>query len=147
MADKSIKNGGKKKTGRPPRTGAYSIMVRRGDLPERRRYLRSFIEEARAGLVADLGPTEEDLTMAQRLLIARAISLLCVIRCIEEEASETGVFKGGQIDPVLKEVYITYVNSFRLALQALGIDKRKAEEPLSVREYIVRATAEEGAKG
>jgi len=146
MSEKMAKNDPKRRIGRPPRTGAYSVMIRRGELPERRRYLRPFIEDVRAGLIADLGPRDEDLTTAQRLMIDRAISLLMVIRCIEEEASESGVFRGGAIDSVLKEVYITYVNSFRLALQAIGIDKKKIEEPLSVREYIVRATAEEGAK-
>ncbi len=125
----------KGRIGRPPVHGGYSYLTR-GELPERRRWLRAYLAEARCGLVRDLGPLEQDLTTAQRILIDRAVTKLGVLRVIEEHARETGIFKGGELDPALRDFYLAYTNSLRLELQALGIDKRKSAECLDLGRYI-----------
>jgi hypothetical protein len=73
----------KKRKGRPPLHGGYSLMVRAGELPKRRTYLQ-------ASLISDLGATEADLTMAERILVNSIVSKLSVIRCIEESVKEEG---------------------------------------------------------
>jgi hypothetical protein len=124
-------------------------MVRAGELPERRTYLRAYLTEVREGLVNNLGPLEADLTTAQVVLIDRVISKLSIIRCIEEHVREKGVFtKAGELDSVLSKSYLAWANSIRLDLQALGLDKKAGERilsPLEVAAEIDRAKT--GARG
>ena len=133
--------------GRPARSGAYSLMVRAGELPKRRTWLRAYLSELRADLIHDLGPREEDLTAAQRMILDRAISKLCVIRCLEEWVREEGVFKGNELTPVLARNYISYCESLRRDLITLGVDRRKIDEirhPLEIAAEIDAAKANSG---
>jgi hypothetical protein len=132
----------KKHTGRPPRHGGYSIMIRMGELPERRAYLRGYLTRVREGLIRDMGPAEEDLTTAERVVLDRAVSTLSVIRCIEEFIRERGVFQGEELNPVLAKSYVTYVESLKRSLQALGMNRRAADKvllPLQIAAEIDRA--------
>ena len=133
MKDKTTE---KKRTGRPPKHGAYSLLVKAGELPQRLGYIRRFIEEARAGLIRDVGGTAEGLTTAQAVLIDRAISLLGVIRTIESNLAEEGIMQGGNLVHVLRDSYLAYTNSLRLILRELGINTRKGDEPLDLGRYI-----------
>jgi hypothetical protein len=90
---------------------------------------------ARQGLVCDLGPTENDLTTAQIILIDRVVTKLGVIRCIEEHIRENSVMAEDDLAPSLKASYLAYNNSLRLDLQALGLDKKKVDEILDLKEY------------
>jgi hypothetical protein len=128
----------KKHPGRPPRHGAYSLMVKAGELPKRRTYLRAYLAEVRASLISDLGPKETDLTMAERILINSVVSKLSIIRCIEEAVKEEGVFRGRELSAVLSKSYITYCESLRRDLQALGVNTRKGAEIVDLGEYIAR---------
>jgi hypothetical protein len=130
---KSIKP---KRRGRPPLSGGYSLMVRAGELPENRRYIRAFLSVARAGFIKDLGPTEQDLTTAQLILIDRVICKLGVIRCIEEYIREVGVMKGQNVAPVLQAAYGQYSTSLRLDLIALGIKTKAGEGVIDLPAYI-----------
>lgn len=122
-------------------------MVRAGELPERRTYLRAYLTEVREGLVKDLGPLEADLTAAQVVLIDRTISKLSIIRCIEEHVRERGVFtKAGELDSVLSKSYLAWANSIRLDLQALGIDRKAGEKILSPLEIAAEIDREKTAK-
>lgn len=126
----------KVQTGRPPRHGAYSLMVRAGDLPKNRRYLRAYLNSVRLDLIRDLGPLEDDLTTAQKVLIDRSLCILSIIRCIEEYVMETSVIRGRDVAPVLRTTYLAYSNSLRLNLQALGIETKKSKEILDLGAYI-----------
>ena len=44
--------------------------------------------------------------------------------------------RGHDLAPSLKASYLAYNNSIRLDLQALGIEKRKADEALDLGKYI-----------
>jgi hypothetical protein len=113
----------KKKRGRPPKHGGYSLLVK-GELPENRKHIREYLTGVREGLILDLGPTEENLTAAQIILIDRVVTKLGVIRCIEEHIRENSVMRGHDLAPCLRSSYLAYNNSVRLDLQALGIDKQ-----------------------
>jgi len=63
--------------------------------------------------------------VAQLILIDRLISLLGVIRLIEEKAKEDGVFTGRNLAPSLRTSYIAYNNTVRLTLEKLGIEREE----------------------
>jgi len=116
--------------------GSYSLMVRAGELPENRRYIRAYLSAARAGLIKDQGPTEQDLTAAQVILVDRVICKLGVIRCIEEHIREVGVMKGQDVAPALQASYLAYSTAVRMDLAALGIKTRAGKGVLDLPAYI-----------
>jgi len=109
--------------------GGYSYLTS-GELPENRAYIEKYLTSARQGLIKDLGPTEEDLSTAQVILVDRIVSKLGCIRCIEEHARTNGVMKGNRLTPSLSGNYLAYSNSIRLDLMALGI---KPEKPIELK--------------
>ena len=127
MSEKSRKKKGKARLGRPPKHGGYSLLVR-GELPENRKHIKQYLTVSRENLIIDLGPTEEDLTTAQIILIDRVVTKLGVIRCIEEHIRENSVMVGHNLAPSLKASYLAYNNSIRLDLQVLGIEERKIDK-------------------
>lgn len=113
----------RKKRGRPPKHGGYSLLTRAGELPENRKHVRDYLSSVREGLIQDLGPNEEDLTTAQKVLVDRVVSKLGIVRCIEEYIKEKGVFSEENLTSPLKNSYLAYNNSIRLDLQSLGINE------------------------
>jgi len=121
--------------GRRPRShGGYSYLST-GALPEHRMNILKYLMAARRGLVSDLGPTENDLSTAQIILIDRIVTKLGVIRCVEEHVRENSVMAGDDLAPSLKASYLAYNNSLRLDLQALGLEK-KGESILTPYEIV-----------
>ena len=127
-----FKRGGK----RPKSHGGYSYLTT-GKLPENRTYILKYLMAVRQGLIRDLGPTENDLSTAQIVLIDRVTTKLGVIRCVEEHIRENSVMQGDALAPSLKASYLAYNNSLRLDLQALGLNIR-AEEVLTPYEIVER---------
>ncbi|HDZ25693.1 MAG TPA: hypothetical protein ENH65_04185 [Candidatus Aminicenantes bacterium] len=97
-------------------------------------------------MIKDIGPEEKDLTTAQIILVDRLISLLGVIRLIEEKAKEDGVFRGRDLIPSLKASYIAYNNTVRLTLEKLGIDKRMGDRVLTPLEIATEFDKEKKAR-
>ena len=121
----------KDKGGRPIiRHGAYSYMTKL-TLPDNRAYLRPYLSGVREGLIHDLGPTEEDLTTAQKLIIDRIVGQVGVIRLIEEYCREQGIFRGALLQPVLAKNYGAFTNSLRLNLEAIGLERKPSEDFLT----------------
>jgi len=135
MQGNKSKNQRKSRRGRPPNHGGYSFLVK-GELPENRSYIKQYLTAVREGLIQDLGPAEKDLTTAQLILIDRIVVKLGVVRCIEEHVRVNGVMKGERLSPSLSESYISYNNSIRLSLQALGINKQQKETILTPYEIV-----------
>jgi hypothetical protein len=135
MSEKSRKKKGKTRLGRPPKHGGYSLLVR-GELPENRKHIKQYLTISRENLIRDLGPTEEELTAAQIILIDRVITKLGVIRCIEEHIRENSVMVGHNLAPSLRASYLAYNNSVRLDLQVLGINSKKADDALDIQAYV-----------
>ena len=136
MSENKSKLTVKLKRGRPKcKHGGYSFLVK-GELPENRKYVLKYLTAARENLIRDLGPTEEDLTTAQIILIDRVVTKLGVIRCIEEHIRENSVMVGHNLAPSLKASYLAYNNSVRLDLTALGINSKKADEALDLGKYV-----------
>lgn len=111
-------------------------MVRSGELPKRRTALRAYLSQVREGLIHDLAASEVGLTTAQRVLVDRVVSLLSIVRCIEEHTRETGVFKGRELAPVLAKSYCTYSAELRRVLETLGIRGQAVDRILAPYEII-----------
>lgn len=131
---------GKKRT-----HGGYTYFTT-GKLPEHRKYIEQYLTAARMNLIQDLGPTEQDLTAAQIIIIDRIVSKLGVIRCIEEHIREKAVMVGDNLAPALRASYLAYNNSVRLDLRELGIDKRVGDRALTPLEYIKQFDEEKERK-
>jgi len=138
---KKKKNRPGRKTGTKIKHGSYSLIAR-GSLPKKRRYLEGFLTKVREGLIRDYGPGEENLTTAQLILVDRVIGKLGVLRCIEEYSRESGVMEGQELSPPLKKNYLSWANSLRLDLQALGLDKRASDEILDPQAYVAEKYGE-----
>jgi len=115
--------------------GGYSFLRTEG-LPVTRRHIENFLTAARLGLINDLAGSEQDLSTGQIILIDRIISMLGVVRCIEEYIRENTILKGEDLSPSLKSSYLAYNNSIRLNLQALGIKSKKAEGIMELGKYV-----------
>ena len=124
--------------------GGYSILRTEG-FPAKRRKIESYLTAARQGMINDLAGSEQDLSTAQVILINQTIGLLGVTRCIEEYIRSNTVMKGEEISPSLKSSYLSYNNSIRLNLQALGIEK-KVTGRTSLEDYISEITKENKEK-
>lgn len=129
--------------------GGYSFLTK-GVLPEHRTYLLRYLTNSRAELIRDLGPTEDNLTAAQIILIDGIITKLGIVRCIEEHIRENSVMVGQNVAPALQNHYLAYRNSIRLDLRELGIKTKVRERMLGVQEAIAKfdrekAEREEGA--
>jgi hypothetical protein len=122
-------------------------MIRAGDLPKNRRYLRAYLNGVRTDLIRDLGPLEDDLTTAQKVLIDRSLCLLSIIRCIEEYVAETSVIRGRDLTPVLRNAYLQYSESLRRCLSTLGIETRKSREILDLGAYVEAKDKEKAVLG
>jgi len=142
MEEKKQISSQKRRRGRPPKHGGYSLIVRDDILKEHPR-LRQYLQDCRDGLVRDIGGSEENLTEAQRILIDRIISKLSICRLIEIYIEKYGIFRRDKIkkrvlelEPALGVNYLAFDNSIRLSLQALGIDKKHNEGVLDLGKYL-----------
>ena len=127
--------------------GGFSFLTT-GRLPEHRIELLRHLSGVRAGLIEDLGG-EQALSTGELVLIDRCISLLGVLRCIEEFVREQGVFKGDELQPSLGKHYISFTNSLKQILALLGLRKQDIDElsPLEyIKQYDERKAQESGEK-
>jgi len=145
MSKKIVKLTTKLEPGRKKRHGGYTYLST-GRLPEHRKHIEKYLTAARENLIKDLGPTEEELTTAQIIIIDRIVSKLGIVRCIEEHIRENSVMRGQELAPSLKTSYLAYNNSIRLDLQALGLDKRQVSEVLTPWELAKKAEEEDRRK-
>jgi len=133
----------KKKRGRPPRHGGFSLIAR-DELLKDQPHIRQYLLDCRAGLVDCVAGSEETLTEQQRILIDRIISKLSICRLIEAYIEKYGIFRRDmlkksqvlELEPALGKSYLAYSNAIDRALIALGLDKRNKEAVLTPYEII-----------
>jgi hypothetical protein len=134
----------KKRTGRPRRHGGYTYLTR-GELPQKRRYLGPYLSGVRADLVKDLGPLEDDLTAAQRILVNQVVTMLGVTRLIEEHVAGVGIFDKGELRPVLRDSYLRYLAQVGRFLDLLGVSWRVSREVTDLETYLAKGDEEKAA--
>jgi len=135
----------KLRPGRRGSHGGYSFLTR-GELPESRAYIELYLTQVREGLIRDIGSVEENLTTAQLILIDRTVSILGVLRCIEEHVKDNGVMQGETLSTSLRQAYLAYNNSVRLNLVVLGVEKRADAGSRTALEIIKEFDDEKAAR-
>lgn len=87
--------------------------------------LKKEIRVYKADIIADLGG-ESEITAGKLLLIDNALHIYQIIRVIEAAVNKQGPMRGGKLTFNLTENYLKYCTAFRLALQAIGLERGKA---------------------
>jgi len=93
------------------------------------------------GLISDLGG-EVGLSAAKTVLVDRVISLLGVIRSVEEHFKDDIMTPSGDLRPALSKSYLAYNNTLRLTLMSLGLE-RLSEPLLTATDLIAAADREQ----
>ena len=96
-----FKRGGKRQI-----THGEYFFLTKGELPENRTHILKYLMAVREGLVRDLGPTENDPSTAQIILIDRIVTKLGVTHCIEGHIRERSVMMGDDLAPSLRAGYL-----------------------------------------
>jgi len=131
--------------GRRPKPSGFSFLTRRCTPDEKLRITR-YLTGCRDTLLQDLGG--EDLSAQKLILIDRLISLLAIIRGIEEFHQENIMTDTGELRPALGKNYLSYVNSARLILCSLGLERRTEQvlTPLELAAEIDKAKERTASK-
>lgn len=123
---------------RPQKPAGYSFLTKKCSETERVRITR-YLSACRDGVIQDLGG-EEALSAAKLILVDRLVSLLGVIRGIESYHQDDILTAQGELKPALGKNYLSYVNSTRLILCALGLEKIP-KGPASLEDVIAQFDA------
>lgn len=107
-----------------------------GQMPAGKEHLQEAIDGYMDGLIEDKGGIES-ISTAQLGLINNERITKGVILLIAEKLSEAGMFTDkGEVKPYLK-CFATYLNTSRLNLMALGLERRKPE-PLETIDTVIK---------
>lgn len=113
--------------GRKPRHGGYTFM-RSGKIPEDKIEIERYLTFIRQGYISDIGPTEDDLSTGQLILLDTLITLKGVNRCVEIEAAKAGDIRS------LDERYNSRNNQIVKICLSLGIEQNSHEIELTMTE-------------
>ena len=126
-----------------PRTGVVP-WVRDGTLPKGRGSwrLKKFIRDLERNLFDSLGGLE-NITPQREILARTTIRAVGVLLLAERYIEKHGPLRKDllnkgilELQPVLGKSYIAFVNTIRQNLLALGLDRVKAEEVMSLADVI-----------
>jgi len=154
MEDKPVVRGGRDGRGRflpgnlcSLRHGRYAYLHGAGGGLRGTRTLSKRLAELRTSLVDSVG----EMSTQKEILVDRVVSLEGLIRLTELYLRQAGIvrpdsFKRGliHVQPSLERWYLGALNSQRLSLQALGLDKKP--EPVPTFAEIVKRIDEAKAK-
>ena len=128
---------------RETKPAGYSFLIRKCSEQERLRIMR-YLTACRSGVIEDLGG-EQALSTQKIILIDRLISMLGVVRAVEEHFKDDIMSPDGNLKPALQSSYLAYTNSCRLILCSLGLEKQ-TNSHLTVIEQIAAIDAEKEEK-
>ncbi len=144
MTEKKIKK-------KNPKHGVYSWLDQGRINPSVRghRKLQKYLEDMEAQLQDMQGGT---MTAAKQILIKSTVEAFGVVLLASVYCKDAGILrpdkrKNGVIElqPVLGNQFLAFMNTIRQNLIALGLDKKEAEEVLDLDTYIKQRDAEEKA--
>ncbi len=128
--------------------GGYSllaVMNGKGKIDGRTRLGRA-LKQHRDHLARDLGAGRfEDLSRQQQILVKRVIYKDMILDSIDHYVEEVGPFSAkGQLRPVLRKNYLSWSNSVRLDLMALGLARQARDMTPTLAEIRQRYAGSEG---
>jgi hypothetical protein len=142
----------RRRTGRPPKHGIYSLAAR-SRLLEKDPEIKLYALAVRDEWIAELVEANGSLTASQKVLVDRANSKLVLLCLIENALGENGIWRRDliqskmifDVEPCLTQ-YGALDNALRKDLQLLGIERKaKAEDGLAaLHKYIGLEQASDG---
>lgn len=119
--------------------GAYSALRLYRERPlDLRRSDHRFLSEWKKSLIDDLGGAGE-ISVLQAVLADQCVSLLIILGKMSEWVEANGIMQGGELSPCLKQSFLSYQNSLRLALASIYGDGEKGKgrkKPLNLESYL-----------
>jgi hypothetical protein len=116
------------------------------------RRLQRYLRDIERDLTGDLGG-EENITAAQEILIKSTIQAVGVLLLAGAFTQRYGLLRPDmaqrgiiELQPVLGQQFIAFMNSIRQNLLALGLDKKKGEDILDLGRYIAARDAEKAGQ-
>ncbi len=111
----------KLKPGRRPTHGGY-VFLRSGLIPKDNKYIEKYLTALRAGYIEELGPTEDDLSTGQIVLLNQLVTCIGFTRLVEENARKTA-----DIKYLHTRQYMSFMKHGRQLVLDLGLkpDKHK----------------------
>jgi hypothetical protein len=110
--------------------------------------IQKYLREIERDLTADLGG-QDSLTAAQEVLVKTTVQAYGVLllagaytqrySILDPVKARRGIL---ELQPVLGHQYIAFLNCVRQNLIALGLDRRRVEEPLDLGRYLAQKDAE-----
>ncbi|MBA7496140.1 hypothetical protein ES702_06738 [subsurface metagenome] len=134
--------------------GGYSLIAK-DEVFENNPRIRIYLEECRAGLVRDIAGSEDQLSQQQSILIDRIISKLGICRLIEAYVEKYGILRRDrlkdnqilELEPALGVNYLAFSNSIDRALIALGLNKKKRDGVIDLKQYAKEKYPDPEEKG
>lgn len=141
MTDKK-KRKRKLKPGRRPTHSGY-VFLRSGLVPKDNKYIETWLTDIRQGYIAELGPTEEDLSTGQLILLGQLITCVGFCRLVEEKAKQTA-----DLRHLCTQHYMKFLKHGRQLVLDLGLNPEKLEgDSWNYIEEFDKRKAEKAAKG
>ncbi|GAG56151.1 unnamed protein product [marine sediment metagenome] len=78
----------KLKPGRRPTHGGY-VFLRSGLISKDNKHIEQYLSAMRSGYIKELGPTEDDLSTGQTVLLNQLVTCIGFTRLVEENAKRT----------------------------------------------------------
>lgn len=122
--------------------GATTAAARRGELPRGFEHLQELIDEHYDGWVSDLGGQENIPKQKESLLLVSRVCLVVILLSLEHLKRSGFASQVGEVQPVLKTM-ATYMNSMRLNLSAVGLD-RATKKADSLEGYLEERYGDKG---
>lgn len=102
------------------RHGGYSY-ISKGVMPSDKKYVERYLTQMRDAYIRDLGPTEDDLSSGQAILLNKLVTMEGLTRCMEIQAARKESLN-------LPQNHSTYVNLILKICVILGIERREASD-------------------
>ena len=114
----------KLKPGRRPTHGGY-VFLRSGLISKENRYIEQHLSAMRAGYIEELGPTEDDISTGQTILLNQLVTCIGFTRLVEERAR-----KNQSITPLQTNHYMHFLKHARQLCLDLGINPARQDKPV-----------------
>lgn len=114
----------KLKPGRRPTHGGY-VFLRSGLIPKDNRHIEKYLSAIRSGYIAELGPTEDDLSTGQLILLNQLITATGFVRLVEQKAKQTA-----DLRHLCTKQYMSFLKHGRQLCLDLGLKPDKQEKPV-----------------
>jgi len=114
----------KRKVGRPAIHGGY-VFLKSNLISKDNKHITKYLSAIRANYIEELGPTEDDLSTGQTVLLGQLITCVGFCRLVEEKAR-----KLAELRPIQTKQYMSFMKHGRQLVLDLGLKPDRQEKPV-----------------